>query len=77
MVHLGRVATDKDIKDAKITSDISSDDLGVPGQDEFTNSVYGSRFAAVDLPRHEMPEDEMPREVAYRMIKYAAGVTIE
>lgn len=38
-------------------------------EDSFTTSVYGSRFAAQDLPRHEMPESEMPREVAYRMIK--------
>lgn len=38
--------------------------------DQFTtSSVYGSRFAAQDLPKHEMPEDEMPKEVAYRMIK--------
>ena len=37
--------------------------------DEFTTSVYGSRFAGMDLPRHHMPEGEMPREVAYRMIK--------
>ncbi|KAK3321179.1 pyridoxal phosphate-dependent transferase [Cercophora scortea] len=38
-------------------------------EDSFTTSVYGSRFAAIDLPRHEMPENEMPKEVAYRMIK--------
>lgn len=38
-------------------------------QDEFTTSVYGSRFAAMDLPRHHMPENEMPKDVAYRMIK--------
>lgn len=37
--------------------------------DTFTTSVYGSRFASEDLPKHEMPEGEMPREVAYRMIK--------
>jgi glutamate decarboxylase len=37
--------------------------------DSFTTSIYGSRFAAQDLPRHEMPEGEMPKEVAYRMIK--------
>ncbi|KAK5130941.1 hypothetical protein LTR08_001544 [Meristemomyces frigidus] len=69
MVHLGRVMTDKDISSAKVVNDIDSDDLGVPGDDDFTTSVYGSRFASTDLPRHEMPEDEMPREVAYRMIK--------
>ena len=76
MVHLGKIATDKEIKDSKVVSDINSDELGVPGHEagaeEYGSSVYGSRFAAIDLPRHEMPEDEMPREVAYRMIKYAA-----
>jgi glutamate decarboxylase len=37
--------------------------------DAFTTSVYGSKFAAEDLPKNEMPENEMPKEVAYRMIK--------
>lgn len=37
--------------------------------DEFTTSVYGSKFAGQDLPRHAMPEGQMPRDVAYRMIK--------
>ncbi|KAG5929822.1 hypothetical protein E4U42_004342 [Claviceps africana] len=37
--------------------------------DEFTTSVYGSRFAEQELPRLTMPEVAMPREVAYRMIK--------
>ena len=37
--------------------------------DEFTTSVYGSRFAAQELPTTKMPECQMPREVAYRMIK--------
>ncbi|PQE29469.1 glutamate decarboxylase protein [Rutstroemia sp. NJR-2017a WRK4] len=38
-------------------------------EDLFTTSVYGSKFAAEDLPKHEMPEGEMPKEVAYRMIR--------
>lgn len=38
-------------------------------RDEFTTSVYGSRFAGEDLPRHQMPEERMPREVAYQLIK--------
>ncbi|QUC21879.1 uncharacterized protein UV8b_06120 [Ustilaginoidea virens] len=37
--------------------------------DDMTTSVYGSRFAEQDLPKLEMPERAMPREVAYRMIK--------
>lgn len=43
--------------------------LEAPGDDEFTTTIYGSRFAAQELPSHVMPEREMPKEVAYRMIK--------
>lgn len=68
MVHLGKVPTDKDLSQ-KIIPGLDKIDLSGPGADEFTASVYGSRFAAADLPKHEMPEGEMPREVAYRMIK--------
>lgn len=77
MVHLGKVATDKDLKKDVVAGleDLCFDDgpEGV-GEDEFTSSVYGSRFAAADLPKHEIPEDEMPREIAYRMIKSVASV---
>ena len=68
MVHLGRVATDKDISE-KIIPGLNKLDFGFEGEDEFTASVYGSKFAAQDLPRHEMPDGEMPKDVAYRMIK--------
>jgi glutamate decarboxylase len=34
-----------------------------------TATVYGSKYAGEDLPRHEMPEREMPAAVAHRMIK--------
>ncbi|KAI1352829.1 glutamate decarboxylase [Xylaria sp. FL0043] len=69
MVHLSQVAQDtealKELPEAvkKIRLQLSNYD------DTFTTSVYGSKFAAEDLPRHEMPENEMPKEVAYRMIK--------
>jgi glutamate decarboxylase len=39
------------------------------GEEIATTTVYGSHYATLELPRHEMPENEMPREVAYRMIK--------
>jgi len=71
MVHLGKVATDKELSE-KTTADFDNLDLGAPGENEFTTSVYGSSYASADLPKHEMPADEMPREVAYRMIKCAA-----
>lgn len=43
--------------------------LAAPEEDDFSTTVYGSRFAAMELPSHEMPEREMPKEIAYRMIK--------
>ena len=68
MVHLGKVATDRDIQDSKLP-ELENLDIGAEDQNEITTSVYGSRFAAQDLPRHEMPDGEMPREMAYRLIK--------
>ena len=38
-------------------------------EDAFTTISYGSRFARMELPRHQMPEGEMPRDIAYRLIK--------
>jgi len=71
MVHLGQVVNDAAAKSGPVgeLEGLKLGPEGTEGQDEFTESVYGSRFAAVDLPRHEMPDNEMPREVAYRMIK--------
>jgi glutamate decarboxylase len=69
MVHLATIPKDHelgaDLPEAvkKISLQLSND------EDQFTTSVYGSKFAAQDLPRHEMPECEMPKDVAYRMIK--------
>ena len=66
MVHLVSVPTDQEV--AAATDGIQ----GVTFEeieDTFAASVYGSRYAACDLPKVEMPESEMPKEVAYRMIK--------
>lgn len=68
MVHLSQIPQGREpatLPDSrrKIRLQLSNYD------DTFTTSVYGSRFASEDLPKHEMPEGEMPREVAYRMIK--------
>jgi len=69
MVHLATVPQDHEV-DAPLIKGMEKVNMGSsPDADEFTASVYGSRFAAEDLPRFEMPETEMPKEVAYRMIK--------
>ena len=69
MVHLASVPNDSEIQ-VPLVKGLEKINLDVDGpHDEFTTSVYGSRFAAEDLPKTEMPEREMPKEVAYRMIK--------
>lgn len=71
MVHLQAIPNKDDI-DNKLVKEVKQMhlDLAPAGDDDlYTTSVYGSRFAAADLPKHEMPEREMPKEVAYKMIK--------
>lgn len=69
MVHLSTIPDEGTVND-KLLDRVKKVHLQlVNDDDDFTTSVYGSRFAAADLPRHEMPETEMPKEVAYRMIK--------
>lgn len=68
MVHLAKIKNDSEIENQP-TKEFSELSLDSPGDDDFSTSVYGSKFAAEDLPSHEMPEKEMPKEVAYRMIK--------
>lgn len=64
MVHLSAVHDGTDEAADQVAGlDLSSD------ADTFTTTVYGSKFAQQALPKHKMPESEMPREVAYRMIK--------
>ena len=69
MVHLATVPNDKDVNTplVKGLETLKVDE----SPDQFTSSVYGSRFAAQDLPKYEMPDHEMPKEVAYRMIRSA------
>lgn len=57
MVHLNRVATEKEVKEAKGNLDaLSKFTLAVEDEPEdYTATVYGSKYAAEDLPRHDMP----------------------
>jgi glutamate decarboxylase len=68
MVHINRVSTTQEISeeqsqfeaiDAHTSIDLSPEDEA----DDFTATVYGSKYAAEDLPRHEMPDREMPPSV--------------
>ena len=69
MVHLASVPNDK-AANAPLVKGLDGLKLEPNEQeDEATASVYGSRFAAECLPMHEMPEKEMPKEIAYRMIR--------
>jgi len=64
MVHLSTVPKDSAIN-VPLVEGMERLNMGASSQaDAFTTSVYGSRFAAEDLPKHEMPETEMPKEVS-------------
>ena len=70
MVHLSEIKHEDATTEKHVDKDLKKSHLKLANDaDCFTTSVYGSRFASSDLPRHEMPEGEMPKEVAYRMIK--------
>lgn len=75
MVHLAQVPTDKEKETPLVEGLEKAKFFEENEEDGVTASVYGSRFAAQDLPRIEMPEKEMPREVAYRMIKLALSAS--
>ena len=70
MVHLSAIPH-HDGDDSKSTKEVAAKsrfDLSEISA-TLTTSVYGSRFAGQDLPKNRIPETEMPKEVAYRMIK--------
>ncbi|GAA5815830.1 hypothetical protein MFLAVUS_009346 [Mucor flavus] len=46
-----------------------SNENGSLHHDAVSTTIYGSRWASQDIPRFELPEDEMPSNVAYRLIK--------
>ena len=68
MVHLASVPNDNQVK-TPIVEGLEKIRFEEPSEDEVTQSVYGSRFANCELPNHCLPEGEMPKEIAYRMIK--------
>jgi glutamate decarboxylase len=69
MVHLASIPKEDDAVQefARHLESLRIDGSSEP--ETFTTTVYGSRFAASDLPKFEMPECEMPKDFAYRLIK--------
>ena len=68
MVHLAAIPQDSEAN--KLPEAVSKVSLQLSEEeDSFTTSIYGSRFAAEDLPRLEIPDGEMPKEIAYKLIK--------
>jgi len=69
MVHLSTIRNDAE-NDTPIGQllRMSLADEDTPG-DNYCSSVYGSRYALEALPTDEMPEEEMPKDIAYRLIK--------
>ncbi|KAI9300614.1 glutamate decarboxylase [Cunninghamella echinulata] len=61
MVFLSSAVSDARINDSKAN--------GEHHHEAISTTVYGSRWVSEDIPRFEMPEDEMPSDVAYRLIK--------
>ncbi|KAK6343793.1 hypothetical protein TWF696_007455 [Orbilia brochopaga] len=70
MVHLSTIKNDaeQDTPIGKLLRMSLSDDQTAHG-DSYTSSVYGSRYALEALPTDEMPEEEMPKDIAYRLIR--------
>ncbi|CAG8675957.1 14928_t:CDS:2, partial [Acaulospora morrowiae] len=44
------------------------------GERVFSSTVYGTRWAIEPIPRYELPEGEMPPDVAYELIKSELAV---
>lgn len=60
MVHLNHIPNPEE-EAQHINAEVKKFHLQLAeNEDCFTTSVYGSKFALADLPRHEMPEKEMP-----------------
>ncbi|KAL8926031.1 MAG: hypothetical protein Q9208_003172 [Pyrenodesmia sp. 3 TL-2023] len=69
MVHLTSVISDAAAKRGSVVEGMENIKFEEPSEDDVIASVYGSRFAAQELPQTEMPESEMPKEIAYRLIR--------
>jgi glutamate decarboxylase len=58
MVHLATVDNDSDAQ-APLIKELENVKIREPDENELTETVYGSRWAAEGLPSSSMPESEM------------------
>lgn len=58
MVHLSTVENDSEAQ-APLVKGLEKVKIEEPDENELTETVYGSRFAAEGLPATHMPEREM------------------
>lgn len=58
MVHLASVPSDKEV-DGPLVAGMEKIKLEQPTENEVSESIYGSRFAAEGLPAGSMPDGEM------------------
>lgn len=67
MVHLSAVVGEPERGEGSTQKEKAPAEL--TAADDVNTSVYGSRFADEDLPKHEIPEGQMPKDIAYRLIR--------
>lgn len=63
MVHLSMVPSDTAAMKAAVQG-LEKLEFKTQESESVHASVYGSKYAARDLPKNEMPDEEMPREVS-------------
>ncbi|CCU76866.1 glutamate decarboxylase [Blumeria hordei DH14] len=69
MVHLACIPNDKDDNE-NLAEEVEKLAFNTATQNDVSNaSIYGSIYSTQQVPMYEIPEDELPKEVAYRMIK--------
>ncbi|RKF56568.1 Glutamate decarboxylase 4 [Erysiphe neolycopersici] len=66
MVHLA-IIPNTQIKDKALAESLVKPMINEVATTSTT--IYGSRFALEDLPKYEISENEIPKEIAYRLIK--------
>ena len=69
MVHLACIPNDKGDNE-NLAEEVERLAFNATTQNNASNvSIYGSIYSTQQVPMYEIPDNELPKEVAYRMIK--------